>query len=293
MRFRNVIGHSLALLLLAGCTPAAPAARQGGTIPPAVASEVRHVVIVILENEDETRSVQQPFLAQLASRGALLRNYHAVAHPSQPNYIALISGSTHSVRSDRAVTIDAPHLGDLLEARHFEWKVYAEDYPGDCYLGSSRGFYVRKHVPFLSFVNVQRNEARCAAHVFAASQLDRDVASESLPQFALYVPNLINDGHNTNVRTADAWLKARFGPLLQDRRFTDGTLFIVTFDEGRTWGPNIVYCALFGAGIRPGAVSDAPYSHYDLLRTVEDILQTGTLHQHDAAASPISDVWQR
>jgi len=293
VRLREALCCWTPALLLAGCAHPVRAAQKADPLPASVAAEVRHVFVVILENEDESQSVRQPFLAQLASRGALLRNYHAVAHPSQPNYIALVSGSTHSVRSDRAVTIDARQLGDLLEAHHLDWKVYAEDYPGDCYLGSSRGRYVRKHVPFLSFADVQRNPARCAAHVIEASQLDRDVAARSLPQFSLYVPNLINDGHDTNVHTADAWLQRRFGPLLQDPRFIRDTLFVVTFDEGRTFGPNVVYCALFGAGIRPGAVSDVPYTHYSLLRTVEDIFQLGVLHQEDDAAIPISDVWTR
>src|SRR5206468_1633147 len=163
-------------------------------LPASVQAAVRHVFVVVLENEDESHSLRQPFLAQVASRGALLRNYHGVTHPSQPNYIALVSGSTHSVRSDRAVTIDGFQVGDLLEAHHLDWKVYAEDYPGDCYLGSSRGRYVRKHVPFLSFADVQRNPVRCAAHVVEASQLDRDVAARSLPQFSLYVPTLIDAG---------------------------------------------------------------------------------------------------
>ena len=292
MRFRNVIGHSIAVLLVAGCTHPAPAARKGEALP-AAASAVRRVFVVILENEDASRSLREPFLAQLASRGALLRNYRAVAHPSEPNYLALVSGSTHSLRSDDTVTIDARHLGDLLEAHHLDWKVYAENYPGDCYLGSDRGQYVRRHVPFLSFANVQRNPARCKAHILEASQLDLDVAAGSLPQFSLYVPNLINDGHDSDVHTADQWLQRRFGPLLQDPRFADGTLLVVTFDEGRTWGPNIVYCALFGAGVRAGAVSDVAYSHYDLLRTIEEIFQTGTLRQQDDLATPISDIWRK
>ncbi|HSP35342.1 MAG TPA: alkaline phosphatase family protein [Thermoanaerobaculia bacterium] len=275
--------------VLAGVLLAACAVR----VHAAGVSDVHRVVIVILENEDESRAVRTPFLSQLAARGALLRNFHGITHPSQPNYIALVAGNTYHVHGDSNVTVRAEHLGDLLEAKNLEWKVYAEDYPGACFLGRRSGKYVRKHVPFLSFADVSSNEARCAAHVVDASHFDADAAHGSLPQFAMYIPNLDNDGHDTSVATADAWLRRRFGALLDDPRFIDGTLFVVTFDEGRNFGPNVIYCALYGAGVQPGAVSDLRYDHYSLLRTVEEIFHLGTLHQRDATSTAIDDIWRR
>lgn len=283
---RRSLSAAIAVLLLAACTGRAHAA-----IPPA-ASAVRRVVIVVLENEDASRALREPFLSQLASRGALLRNYRAITHPSQPNYVALVAGSTYGVDTDRNVNLRASHIGDLLDARHLAWKTYVENYPGGCFLGKRAGRYVRKHVPFLSFDDVSSNAARCAAHVVDAPQFDDDIARASLPQYAMYVPNLNDDGHDTSVATADAWLRRRFGPLLDDPRFTDGTLLVVTFDEGRNSGPNIVYCALYGAGIRTGAVSEVHYDHYALLRTIEEILHLGTLNRQDASAPVISDVWR-
>src|SRR5512140_3058933 len=139
----------------------------------------QHVFVVVLENEDETRAVLEPFMAQLAGRGALLRSFHAITHPSQPNYIALTSGSTYGVRTNLQVNLDVRHIGDLVEARNLRWKTYAESYPGDCYLGMyagsrSTGEYVRRHVPFLSYRNVQRDPRRCA-NVVDARELERDV----------------------------------------------------------------------------------------------------------------------
>lgn len=124
-----------------------------------------------------------------------------------------------------------------------------------------------------------------------ASELDADIASGALPQFAMYIPNTLDDGHDSNVATADAWLQRRFEPLLDDPRFSSGTLFVVTFDEGRTNGDNVVYCVLHGAGVQPGVISNECYNHCDLLRTVEKILRTGSLHGHDEAAHVIHDIW--
>jgi acid phosphatase len=286
MRFVRLL---LAVLFAA---PAFAARQRAVTPPGAGMSEVRRVFVVILENEEEGVALQQPFLAALAARGALLRNYHAVAHPSQPNYIALVAGSTYSIANDNPVTLDVEHLGDLLELRGISWKVYAEDYPGACYLGVQNGAYVRRHLPFLSFADIQNDPRRCAEHIVNAVQLDDDVAAHALPRFALYVPNVIHDGHDTSVAVADAWLQARFEPLLADPSFAAGLLFIVVFDEGKLTGPNIVYCSFSGAGVRPGSVSDASYDHYSLLRTIEELLHAATLGRFDAHAAVIDDIWR-
>jgi acid phosphatase len=110
-------------------------------------------MVVVLENTNYEDAIEQPFSASLIKRGELLTNFAAEAHPSQPNYIALVSGSIRGVTSDANVDLDQRHLGDLLEAKGLQWKVYAEGYPGGCYLGAHTGTYVRKHVPFLSFKN--------------------------------------------------------------------------------------------------------------------------------------------
>src|SRR2546430_13558152 len=49
----------------------------------------------------------------------------------------------------------SPHIGQILGDR---WRVYAEDYPalpGKCNLTKQKDLYVRRHVPFLSFKDVQ------------------------------------------------------------------------------------------------------------------------------------------
>lgn len=289
-RTRLSISLFLLLLAFAMCAPAATHRRAVGRTTGM--PEVQRVMVVVLENEDSARAEQQPFLAALAARGAQLRDYHGLTHPSQPNYIALAAGSAYGVSSDGAVNIDARHLGDLLEERGLTWKVYAENYPGPCFLGATSGLYVRKHVPFLDFTNVQRDSARCARSIVDATQLDADLRNGTLPRFSMYVPNLRNDGHDTGVAFADAWLRQRFEPLLADPRFASGLLFVVVFDEGRESGPNTVYCSLSGAGVRPGAVSDQYYDHYSLLRTIEEIFHAGTLGRHDDAAATIGDIWR-
>jgi len=247
------------------------------------------IMVVVLENTDYDDAIEQPFLASLIKRGMLLTNFNAEAHPSQPNYIALVSGSTHGVTSDSNVDLDQRHLGDLLEAKGLQWKVYAEGYPGGCFLGARSGTYVRKHVPFLSFKNVQNDQARCG-RIVNASEMVADVRDRNFPDFSLFVPDLNDDGHDTGVAYADGWLSGRFGLLLNEPDFTTGLLLIVTFDESRRTllGKNHVATILIGDGVTSGTRLGDRYGHYSILRLVEDHFRLGTLGQNDTGAAPIA-----
>ena len=276
--------RSTALLALA-VTGARP-------LPPRNSAPVDRVMIVVLENADFAEATRQPFLSRLAREGALLSNFHALAHPSQPNYVALTAGTLRGVDSNDPVTLAVRHIGDLVEANGLSWKAYAEDYPGDCYLKKESGDYARKHLPFLSFQNIQNDPQRCRERVVNAAELARDVVNGRLPNYSLYVPNQKNDGHDTNVAYADRWLAHTFGPLLRDQRFTNNLLLVVTFDEADKDGTNHIYTSLWGQSVRPGSASDAHYDHYSLLRTVEDMLGLGRLGKNDVTAGPIVGVWR-
>ncbi len=252
------------------------------------------VMLVVLENTDYEEALAQPFMAKLAREGGLLTNYFSVTHPSQPNYLAMTAGSTHEVTTNETVTLDVRHVGDLLEAKGKTWKVYAEGYPGGCFLRPSLGPYLRKHVPFLSFRSVQENPARCQ-RIVDASQLSTDVRKGSLADYSLYVPDRKNDGHDTGATHADRWLSKAFGPLLTDPRFMQDMVLIVTFDEGRPFDGrpgNHVYAVFYGESVVPGSVSKDRYDHYSLLRTIEDIFGLGSLGREDAKASPVTGIWR-
>jgi acid phosphatase len=249
-------------------------------------------MIVILENANYGDALAQPFLGNLAKSGALLSQFHAEARPSLPNYIALTAGTTAGVTSNGPVNLDLRHIGDLLEAKGKRWKVYTEGYPGRCFLGNRSGNYVRKHVPFLSFENIQKDAHRCA-NVIEASALNTDVATGNLPDYSLYIPDEKNDGHATGPAFADRWMAQVFGPLMKNHAFMKGLLLVVTFDEADKSDPtNRIFTALTGEPVLSGSVSKNPYNHYSLLRTIENALSLGTLGQKDASASPIAGVWR-
>lgn len=255
--------------------------------------KLRKVMIIILENTAYQTAAAQPFMSYFAGQGALLTNLEAETHPSQGNYIALTAGDYYGVTTDKPVNLDVRHIANLLEARGLTWKVYAQGYPGGCYLGAKAGNYVRKHVPFLSYTGVQKDPGECA-NIVADSELKRDIAAGRLPEFSLFIPDIRNDGHDTGAAYADKWLASYFGPLMKDPAFMKDMLLVITFDEDdKSTSENRVYTALYGPAVAPGSVSDAGYTHYSLLRTIEDGLKLGTLGRNDASAPPITGIWNQ
>ena len=60
-----------------------------------------HVVVVVEENKNYDQVRTAPYIASLIAGGSSFSNFHAISHPSQPNYIAMWSGSTQGVTDDR------------------------------------------------------------------------------------------------------------------------------------------------------------------------------------------------
>src|SRR5262249_29711128 len=114
-----------------------------------------HVVVVIEENHGFAQIIgnpDAPFINKLAAEGALFTDAHAVTHPSQPNYLALFSGSTQGVNDDRAVRgtpLATPNLAAALIAGGHSFAGYSENLPAFGSLKrSTRGGYARKHNPW-------------------------------------------------------------------------------------------------------------------------------------------------
>jgi hypothetical protein len=249
------------------------------------------VVHIVFENADLDEALAQPAFATLARSGAWLQDFRGITHPSQPNYIAMIAGSTMGVKLDGNVDLEGRHLGDLLREKGMSWKAYAQGYPGNCFLGKRLGNYVRKHVPFLSFKSVQNNPVECA-RVVPSEQFFEDVKRKELPEYSMFIPDLVDDGHDTDARHAANWFGATFGRILNDVELVRKTLFIVTYDESESYiGPNRIYTVLFGANVIPGSRISTRTDHYSILRMVQEGFGLGSLGKEDARADAIRGVW--
>jgi hypothetical protein len=248
-----------------------------------------HVVVVVFENKaraDVLGSSAAPAFNAYAKRGAVLAGYRGVTHPSLPNYLALVSGSTHGIASDCTdCTVGGRSLADTLEAHRLTWKAYAEGLPRPGWTGPSSGRYAKKHEPFLYFRSVLASPARLRK-VVPLTQLSRDLTAKQLPDFALVTPDLCHDMHDCSVSTGDAWLRHFLPPLLR----VPGTVVFVTFDEAYGRDPGVPALAL-GPLVRPGSTFRPAMSHYGLLRTIEDGLGLPRLGR-SAGAGPVTGIWR-
>jgi hypothetical protein len=88
------------------------------------------VLIIVLENQGYSSAMRNAFLAKQATRGISFTNFKNLYHPSYPNYLAMIAGTSFGMHSDRQINLpdDAQHrtIADLLD-----WKNYADNYPTD------------------------------------------------------------------------------------------------------------------------------------------------------------------
>jgi phosphatidylinositol-3-phosphatase len=161
--------------------------------------------------------------------------------------------------------------------------------------------YATRHNPFVYFHSIIDDQARCDAHVVSLDALGSDLASaSSTPNFSFITPDLCHDGHDAKCADGgkggyagiDEFLSGWVPRILASPAYADGGMLIVTFDETEDGadacceeptGPNTPRPGIEGPGggrigavvvsssVEPGSTNDAPYNHYSLLRSLEDL----------------------
>ena len=171
--------------------------------------------------------------------------------------------------------------------------MYAESMPAPCVAVNHRQYAV-KHNPFMYYPAVTADKASCSAHVVPFSRLDQDLRSASaLPDYAFISPNLCNDTHNCPIRTGDNWLSREVPKILGAPAFTtQNSLLVLTWDEG-SGDDNRVATVFAGPAARRGFTSNAAYSHYSLLHTIEAAWGLPPLTGNDRTAPPMRDMLNR
>lgn len=235
---------------------------------------------VWLENTDYAKAFGQADLKELTQHGILLTNYWSLTHPSQPNYIAAVSGDYYGDASDsfKRVPSEVATVADLLDTRNISWGEYQEHQPYTGYQGyeftdeQGSNDYVRKHNPLVNYDSVANSKHRLG-NLKNFTEFYRDLDRNDLPQWAFITPNMTNDGHDSDIEVAGKWSSSFLGPLLKNGVFADNNLVILTFDENHNYFiPNRVYAVLLGgaipAGLR-GTTDNTFYDHYSNLATVE------------------------
>lgn len=211
-------------------------------------------------------------MTALANTGARFTNSHGVAHPSQPNYLALFTGSTQGVTDDGCPQNlgPRPNLAQQLQQAGDSFTGYSENLPTPGYTGcTGSGGYARKHNPWVDFSNVPA--ASNLPYTDFPTQLSR------LPTVSFVIPNLCHDMHDCNVATGDRWARSHLPSYVTWAR-THNSLLIVTFDEDDGASTNHIPTFLIGPTVKPTTVSQ-PIDHYNVLRTIEDMYGLDPLGQ--------------
>jgi hypothetical protein len=185
---------------LRSATVAPPAGGKKAAVVP----RADHVVVVILENEHRSSvigSLHAPYLNKLAARGANLTHFYGITYPSQPNYLALLSGSTHGMTSNACPQRfpKADNLGHQLRTSGLSFAGYAESLAKVGFTGCVSGQYRRKDNPRVNFTNLPASVNR----PFRAFPRDY----RRLPTVSFVSPNMCHSMHDCSIRTADRWMK--------------------------------------------------------------------------------------
>jgi acid phosphatase len=245
-----------------------------------------HVLIVIEENHaygEVVGAPTAPYITSLAREGANFTASFAETHPSQPNYIALFSGSPHGVTDDRCpVSLSGASLGRQLLDAGLTFSGFSESMPVPGFTGTEAGPYKSRHNPWVDFDNLP------ASVNLRLTDLPRQ--PDRLPAVCFVIPNIENDMHGGSVETADAWLRLHIAPYI-DWLKTHNGLFVLTFDEDDGSAGNRIPTIFVGPMVLPGNY-DRRIDHYCLLRTIEAMYGLAAIGNARDART-IGEVWAR
>ena len=295
MRWKLILG-AMALPLAMGAGVLAASSPKSDSTTQVSLPRPDHIVVVIEENHSYSQIIDSPhapYINELAAKGALLTQSFGITHPSQPNYLALFSGSTQNINDNSCPhTFTTPNLGHALLAAGLTFAGYSEDLPEAGSLICKDGSYARKHNPWANWQNSQANGLPAEINLPLTS-FPADY--RALPTVSIVVPNQVNDMHHgkdpETIQTGDRWLRDHLeGYVRWAEQYN--SLLIVTWDEDNDNAKenNRIVTLFIGPMVKAGRY-DQHITHYNVLRTVEDLY--GLSHSGASAdAAPITEIWK-
>jgi hypothetical protein len=199
---------------------------------------------MILENHGWSQVQDCNFVKYLFENGTVFTSWQGVAHPSGPNYRAILSGNKWS--GNEFDGVKRPNLG-----LYVNYKIY-----------SYGGIPAQRHNPFLD-MNPQGDQR-------ASTYVDGPLTDDDLTSIVYLGLDDSNNAHNGPLSVADSnVLRAieEFNNLTGEQR---KVLFII-FDEayGKDYTSNHVFAAAIGHEIGRRQVHSA-LSHYSLAQFLAD-----------------------
>jgi hypothetical protein len=244
-----------------------------------------HVVVAMEENRSYSAIIGNsaaPFINRLASHGAVFTRAHGLAHPSQPNYLGIFSGSMQGITSnDCPQNFSGPSLGGELIGAGRTFVGYSEALPevGSTVCAAAGG-YSRKHNPWVDFADVPAQDNRPMS--------DFPSRFGQLPAVSFVVPTSAHNMHNGTIAAGDAWLSQHLGGYAKWAK-RHNSLLVVTWDEDEGSAGNPIPTIFFGAHVKLGKYGQR-INHFHVLRVIEESSGVGLLGS-SAGVSDIKGVW--
>lgn len=264
----------------------------GGSPDPTVSSGgipvVAHVFLLVEENHaygDVIGNSAMPYTNSLAARYALATQYYSNRHNSLPNYFMLTVGNMITTNDLYTGVVSSDNVARAVTAAGKTWKMYAESLPSPGYMGASVIPYARDHDPFSFFSDVLNSTAQMD-NIVPFSQLAIDLENNSLPDYAMIVPNLEDDGHDCpgeaalcsdtdKLSNVDQWIQTNLSGLIMSPVFQNSVL-IYTWDESvltdTANGGGHVATILISPKVRSGFQSTTMYQHQSTLKLTMQLL---------------------
>lgn len=310
----------LASVAMLGSARAETAARQ--TTP-----TLGHVFVLMGENQglDKLTLKHAPYLVgSLKPRSAWLTDYRGVTlGGSLANYLGMTSGRFKKCDLNDDLPDHCRFKGDnlfhQLDAAGMTWRSWMESMPHPCdFIDSGVAWwsdiYTVHHNPAMYYTNVQggvydegitpRRECLKSVLPMGSTQpndtraFDRALAKGDVGRFNLVVPNDCENGHDAcpakadSVRQFDRFLAREVPKITHSPAFGRDGVIIITYDSGLSPKHKQILFAAIGPKIKPGIYTDGPYTHYSLLRTLEDGFNLPRHLGNAASAKPLAAIWR-
>jgi hypothetical protein len=279
-----------------------------------------HVVVVIEQDRfsDAIGNANFAYLNSIAPTALVYTNSHGVTHPSEPNGLAILSGSTQGITDNgRNYSFSGPNLAKSLFDAGLSFAGFVENLPADGSQVTQAGdsqypdLYTRNVNPMAQFTDagtLPGGGARANAAInrtFAGFASIPTTDYSSLPTVSYVIPNNLHSTHGSNVaypwagspdeqnndilrRNADAWLRDNIDGYLQWAK-THNSLLVITQDEERWVGGTAQTVTTLVDGdprLFVAGTNLANINHHNVLRTIEDMYGLPRLND-TAAAAPL------
>lgn len=223
----------------------------------------RHVVIIMMENHGTSELLNNPntpYISHLIAAYGFDPQYRGVTHPSLPNYLATISGSTQGIWTDNpGRKFSGPTIISQLQDHHLTWEGVMQSIPSPTFEGNwypepsdkaqsssapATALYAKKHNPFAFFTSIPRSLLR--THIVNLHAFQRQLAQGHLADFVWITPNLCHDMHgepNTSgsrcpvansaqlERLGNKFLEQLVPEITHSRMWHGNSVMFITWDE--------------------------------------------------------------